>query len=195
MARPMPPNPSTPMVLPPTLRPSGIGPLLPSCRHAHSDRRTGLARGGEHQPDGEVGDLVGQDAGGVGHRDAALARRRQIDGVGSNAEHRDQLEPGQRRDQCAVGAAIGLGRNPPHAGLELGPSASGAGRLKWRVTANRLASSASVASGNEPMLRTSMLHGRIRARRSASGSGAGIAGPVGFDEIVVADHREDRGVS
>src|SRR5713226_3858910 len=71
-------------------------------------------------------------------------------------------------------------------------SASGAGGWKWRVTANRFASSVFVASGNEPMLNTSifmralhledLLRGLVQARTRATR----------LDEIIVADHGEDR---
>ena len=59
------------------------------------------ARDGEHERDRQVGDLVVEDVGRVRDGDAALARRGDVDAVVADAEHRDELELGQLRDQLA----------------------------------------------------------------------------------------------
>src|ERR1700752_5005950 len=72
-------------------------------------------------------------------------------------------------------------------------SASGAGRLKWRVTAKRFASSALVASGNAPMLKTSIFMRASNLEYLLRGPVQARTGATGLDEVVVADHGEDRG--
>jgi hypothetical protein len=51
-----------------------------------------LPRGSEHQADGQVGDLIRQDAWRIGHRYVALARGGEIDAIGPDAEHGDHFE-------------------------------------------------------------------------------------------------------
>src|SRR5215510_5333550 len=71
-------------------------------------------------------------------------------------------------------------------------SASGAGRLKWRSTAKRFASSVFVASGNAPMLRTSIFMRASNLEHLLRGLVQAFARPIRPDQIVVADHCEDR---
>src|SRR3984893_4075677 len=87
-------------------------------------------------------------------------------------------------------ASVAIARMRP---LSSAPSASGAGRWKRWVMAKRFASSAFGPSGNAPMLSTSifmdasnfedLLRGLVQARPRT----------VGLDEIIVADHGENRG--
>src|SRR5262249_31806193 len=71
-------------------------------------------------------------------------------------------------------------------------SASGAGRLKWRVTAKRRASSVFVASGNAPMLSTSIVMGASNLEYRLRGLVQAFARAVRLDQVVVADDGEDR---
>src|SRR6185295_15638803 len=71
-------------------------------------------------------------------------------------------------------------------------NACGAGCRRYGVTVNRFASSALVASGNEPMLSTSMVMPALYLEDLLRRLVQAFARPVGLDQIVVADHREDR---
>src|SRR5262245_6451357 len=71
-------------------------------------------------------------------------------------------------------------------------SASGAGGCGWCVTANRRASSALVAGGNEPMLSTSIGMGALDLEHLLRGLVQAFARAVRPNQVVVADHREDR---
>src|SRR5262249_39807158 len=77
--------------------------------------------------------------------------------------------------------------------LRSAPSASGAGRWEGRVTAKRVASSAFVASGKTPAPTTSIFMDASNLEDLLRGLVQACAHAVGLDEIVVADHGEDRG--
>ena len=66
-----------------------------------------FAHGIDQQPDRGIGDLLGQHVGRVGDHDAALRRVADIDRIIADAEIGDDLEIGQRIDQCSVYAAKG----------------------------------------------------------------------------------------
>ena len=95
------------MVLPADAAPERNRALAAPAAVAHvAIGEQNLARGGQHQPDGEIGHLVGQNAGSVAHRDVAFARGGGST-VGSDAEDGDRLSSrGSAGDQRAVGAAI-----------------------------------------------------------------------------------------
>src|SRR5262249_4600512 len=76
--------------------------------------------------------------------------------------------------------------------LRSAPSASGAGRCKWRVTAKHCASSVLVASGNEPMLNTSIVMDASDLEDLLRSLVQAVAWAAGLDEVIVADHGEDR---
>ena len=118
IARPMPPRPTTPSVLRPTLRPSGSGPLEPLAAAHEAFGEHDLAGRRQHHADGEVGAFVDEDARRVGHGNVALTRGGEVDGVDTDAEDGDDFEPGQGFDQRAGGAAIGLGGDAANSALE-----------------------------------------------------------------------------
>jgi hypothetical protein len=89
-----------------------------------------LPRRSEHQADGQVGDFVRQDTRRIGHGYVALARGGEIDAIGSDAEHGNHFELGKRRDQRAIGAAVGLGRDASDVVLEIRGERIRAGRCR-----------------------------------------------------------------
>ena len=132
-----------------------------------------LARGREHQADGEVGHFVRQNTWGIGDHDIALARGGEIDRIGSDPEDGDHFELWQRCDQRAVGAAIGLGRDRADAALEFG-----AQRIRRRPV-EVMGDDEAVREfgvrrlGKRADAQYVDLHGRVKPRRPASRSCAG----------------------
>lgn len=66
------------------------------------------AEDGDGEPDGEVGDVVGEDVGGVGDPDPAVAALGEVDAVDADGEGGDDLERRERVDERGVGAVVGV---------------------------------------------------------------------------------------
>jgi len=75
---------------------------------------------GEHHADAQIGAFVAHDAGRIGHRDAALACRGNIDEVDSSAEAGNDFELRQCRNQCPVDAAVDLDGSQAHPRPQVG---------------------------------------------------------------------------
>ena len=66
------------------------------------------AEHGDGEADGEVCDVVGEDVGGVGDPDPALAALGEVDAVDADGEGGDDLERRERVDERGVGAVGGV---------------------------------------------------------------------------------------
>ena len=72
------------------------------------NKPTNLAEQGDGEADGEVCDVVGEDVGGVGDPDPALAALGEVDAVDADGEGGDDLERRERVDERGVGAVGGV---------------------------------------------------------------------------------------
>ena len=113
------------------------------------NKPTNPAEHGDGEADGEVCDVVGEDVGGVGDPDPALAALGEVDAVDADGEGGDDLERRERVDEH------GCGRNSPAPPAR---TRRGCGRETGRMAARRevagaeegrrrSASSASVRAG------------------------------------------------
>ena len=71
--------------------------------------RRQLARGAQHQAQGQVGHVVVQHIGRVGHHHAAGLGGGHVDTVVAHAHHRDHLQRGQLRDEVGRHLAVAAG--------------------------------------------------------------------------------------
>ena len=72
------------------------------------NKPTNPAEHGDGEADGEVCDVVGEDVGGVGDPDPALAALGEVDAVDADGEGGDDLERRERVDERGVGAVGGV---------------------------------------------------------------------------------------
>jgi hypothetical protein len=113
--------------------PSGKGEVALGLPLSGADVPVGLRDPAEHgdgEPDGEVGHVVGEDVGGVGDPDPALAALGEVDAVDADGEGGDDLELGEGVDEIGVGAVLGVaddGADGPGVGAEEGVAAFGRG--------------------------------------------------------------------
>ena len=74
---------------------------------------------GEHHRDAEIGDFLGQHVGCVGHANAALAGRFQVDGIIAHPVDRDDFQTGQSLDQGPICTQLAARRDAADVAADL----------------------------------------------------------------------------